>query len=86
MSHPARQTRPCFPAAHVYRVELATGAIQTIELTSSTEVTAIQARVPQALRHVLVPAIGPLPEQHVVYVIAGEFHSNRSVLSIRRAP
>lgn len=70
-------------AAHVYRVELASGAIQTIELTSSTAAADIQARQPQALRHVLVPASGATPDRHLLYVIAGAVHSNRSVLVIR---
>lgn len=70
-------------AAHVYRVELASGAIQTIELTSSTLPADIQARQPQALRHVVLPASGATPERHLLYVIAGAVSSNRSVLLIR---
>lgn len=70
-------------AAHVYRVELATGAVQTIELTSSSVPADIQARLPQALRHVVLPASGATPERHLLYVIAGTSHSNRSVLVIR---
>lgn len=70
-------------AAHVYRVELASGAIQTIELTSSTAAADIQARQPQALRHVVLPASGASPARHLLYVIAGAVHGNRSVLVIR---
>lgn len=70
-------------AAHVYRVELASGAVQTIELTNSTAAADIQARKPLALRHVVLPASGATPARHLLYVIAGALHSNRSVLVIR---
>ena len=72
-------------AAHLYRVELTTGAIQTIELTSSTDPDDIQARTPVALRHVLIPPAGTSPARHVMYVIAGTVSSNRSVLLVRPA-
>ena len=72
-------------AAHLYRVEIATGAIQTIELTSSTDPEDIQERTPVALRHVLIPATSTVPARHVMYVIAGTVSSNRSVLLVRPA-
>jgi hypothetical protein len=72
-------------AAHVYRVEIATGAIQTIELTSSTDPDDIAARTPMALRRVVIPATSTLPARHVMYVIAGTASSNRSVLLVRSA-
>jgi hypothetical protein len=71
-------------AAHVYRVEVATGGMQTIELTSSSDPLEIAANTPVALRSFLVPATATRPAINALFAIVGPA-SNRRVVLIKPA-
>lgn len=66
---------------HVYRIDVATGALQTILLTNATDPAAVQPFLPVALRYFSVPTAGV----DGLYVVTGE-PAGRRLMLIRRAP
>jgi hypothetical protein len=68
-------------APHVYRIEVATGALQTILLTNATDPGIVADFLPLALRYFAVPMAGI----DGLYVVTGRADGRRLML-IRRAP
>lgn len=68
-------------APHVYRVDVATGALQTILLTNATDPSTVSDFIPAALRYFSVPMAGV----DGMYVVTGH-PTGRRLMLVRRAP
>ncbi|MBM4779430.1 MAG: hypothetical protein GQE15_17115 [Archangiaceae bacterium] len=68
-------------APHVYRIDVATGALQTILLTNATDPAEVQPFSPVALRYFSVPTAGV----DGLYVLTGS-STQRRLMLVRRAP